>query len=662
MLRSDRSFSVTIQSSTDPTATAAVTAELDAASGLYKATVTPTSAGASSLTLTYEGSFLPGFPVDLLVLPGPVAPAQSVLRPLPAQVTAGAQVTAVLEARDQFGNMVRPAACHVGGVVMLTPPERHVQCNVYVPVLQWALQALGTLASQHADTSCQHSNSSSERRHCTQATYNASAPPTTLPALAISAQDEAAAVVFSAAPPLPSGGIASAATELTVAGTLTFSATIDATAVSGSGQVVNVLPGPAHPPQSTFALAAAQIVAGSAAQLSAVAVDEFGNQLASGGSFCQCAPFCLKCCVHKVPLRDSKNALSLLYRPAFSMRVQVPHHQHKRVHKLALHDARQQRWHVRPLTGARRRGALLRGSFCQRRAGRGWRGAGAGGGGGARKRSVLPTGQHQFERRCPQRWHRVRAGLHPALTLLSKGLGRPAVGQTIQSSTRTECAGQGVRRVWQPANRGHGRPRGLHGQAAQVERDWRHDGARVHAAPVATGRWHRAGRARHERDGRVPRGDPPSHRHRPRRWLQPHRHPGAPKCNAERDAGTPSVPDAAVCLSFAHCVPTGLSASVCVQVGIDADDQTTEVEAGALFSTFVTPRDDIGSLVFWPVVSDFLITALPIGSESPAFSLIPEHTGNGFDAYADPPRILVVEQALTVRRLCGCASVIAWHA
>lgn len=99
-----------------------------------------------------------------------------------------------------------------------------------------------------------------------------------------------------------------------------------------------------------------------------------------------------------------------------------------------------------------------------------------------------------------------------------------------------------------------------------------------------------------------------------------------------------------------------------MQVGIDADDQTTEVEAGALFSTFITPRDDIGSLVFWPVVSDFLITALPIGSESPAFSLIPEHTGNGFDAYADPPRILVVEQALTVRRLCGCASVIAWHA
>ena len=111
VLRSDRTFAVTVQSSTDPAATATAAAELDAASGLYTASVVPTRAGASTLALTYEGSFLPGFPADLVVTAGPVAPAQSVLRPLMAQVVAGAQVMAVLEARDQFGNLVRRSAC-----------------------------------------------------------------------------------------------------------------------------------------------------------------------------------------------------------------------------------------------------------------------------------------------------------------------------------------------------------------------------------------------------------------------------------------------------------------------------------------------------------------------------------------------------------------------
>ena len=89
-----------------------------------------------------------------------------------------------------------------------------------------------------------------------------------------------------------------------------------------------------------------------------------------------------------------------------------------------------------------------------------------------------------------------------------------------------------------------------------------------------------------------------------------------------------------------------------MQVGIDASNEIAEVEAGAPFATFVTPRDDIGSLVFWPVVSDFLITAVRTETQASAFSIIPEHTGNGFDAYADPPRILVVRQALTVRQGC----------
>jgi hypothetical protein len=89
----------------------------------------------------------------------------------------------------------------------------------------------------------------------------------------------------------------------------------------------------------------------------------------------------------------------------------------------------------------------------------------------------------------------------------------------------------------------------------------------------------------------------------------------------------------------------------CLQVGKNATAQIQELTAGDVLDVYITPRDDIGSLIFWPVTTDFIVSGMRAGAQQAAFALMPEHTGNSIDAYSNPPRILVLRHALQVRSM-----------
>ena len=105
---SDKSFTVELVYANDPSATATSTASLSGS--LYSTTLQVTHAGNATLSLLYQGSYLNGFPSNLFVLPGSLSAPVSVLRPLPAQITAGSSLNVVLEGRDQYSNLVRARA------------------------------------------------------------------------------------------------------------------------------------------------------------------------------------------------------------------------------------------------------------------------------------------------------------------------------------------------------------------------------------------------------------------------------------------------------------------------------------------------------------------------------------------------------------------------
>jgi hypothetical protein len=110
--RSDRSFTATVTYPSQPSTVFLAGATLNASTGNYTATLQPTAAGAASLVLAYEGSYLLGLPALFSVAPGAVQPLQSVLQLLPADVTAGNSVMAEVASKDQFGNLVCPViAC-----------------------------------------------------------------------------------------------------------------------------------------------------------------------------------------------------------------------------------------------------------------------------------------------------------------------------------------------------------------------------------------------------------------------------------------------------------------------------------------------------------------------------------------------------------------------
>ena len=92
-----------------------------------------------------------------------------------------------------------------------------------------------------------------------------------------------------------------------------------------------------------------------------------------------------------------------------------------------------------------------------------------------------------------------------------------------------------------------------------------------------------------------------------------------------------------------------------VQVGDDFDSQPATLTAGDTLEVFITPRDDIGALIFWAVRTDFYVTIRGSGGAAavPAFETYPEHSFNGLDASATPPRIMTASRVLTVR-CCPC--------
>jgi hypothetical protein len=73
--------------------------------------------------------------------------------------------------------------------------------------------------------------------------------------------------------------------------------------------------------------------------------------------------------------------------------------------------------------------------------------------------------------------------------------------------------------------------------------------------------------------------------------------------------------------------------------------------AGTELQIFITPRDDVGALIFWPIRTDFNVTIERIGAPEDTYSTFPEHTLNGYHTAASPPRIMVVRRALQVRNL-----------
>jgi hypothetical protein len=103
--QSDKSFAIELRSAADPSTLAAAFATL--ADSLYTATLQAKRAGSATLAVLYQGSYLPGYPQTLVVKPGALATAKSVLRALPASVTAGSAFSVVLEGRDAYNNLVR---------------------------------------------------------------------------------------------------------------------------------------------------------------------------------------------------------------------------------------------------------------------------------------------------------------------------------------------------------------------------------------------------------------------------------------------------------------------------------------------------------------------------------------------------------------------------
>ena len=95
---------------------------------------------------------------------------------------------------------------------------------------------------------------------------------------------------------------------------------------------------------------------------------------------------------------------------------------------------------------------------------------------------------------------------------------------------------------------------------------------------------------------------------------------------------------------------------IVLQIGVNYDTSDDTIVAGSTLAVYITPRDDIGGLIFYPERLDFNVTIAPLatvaGSGAEVFSTFPEHTANGYDTSATPPRIMVVRRAYTV-----CTSV-----
>lgn len=117
--RSDRSFEVRLLHAADGTE-AAATATLNG--GTYDAALTVEKAGPSTIAVLFQGTYLPGFPGTLTVLPGPPSAATSVLRSLPATMTAGEYISITFEGRDSYGNLVRFGARLLRRDLTVQPP------------------------------------------------------------------------------------------------------------------------------------------------------------------------------------------------------------------------------------------------------------------------------------------------------------------------------------------------------------------------------------------------------------------------------------------------------------------------------------------------------------------------------------------------------------
>ena len=102
---SGKSFQAELRSTANPTSVITAAANLNG--GVYTTSLVATFSGPATLSILYVGSYLPGYPAELYVLPGPLDTAASVLRPLPTQVTAGGTIGVTLEGRDSYNNLVR---------------------------------------------------------------------------------------------------------------------------------------------------------------------------------------------------------------------------------------------------------------------------------------------------------------------------------------------------------------------------------------------------------------------------------------------------------------------------------------------------------------------------------------------------------------------------
>lgn len=87
-----------------------------------------------------------------------------------------------------------------------------------------------------------------------------------------------------------------------------------------------------------------------------------------------------------------------------------------------------------------------------------------------------------------------------------------------------------------------------------------------------------------------------------------------------------------------------------LQVGESYQNQAQALTAGSLLEIYITPRDDKGGLIFWPLRTDFNVSVLRTDKPNQElFSTFPEHTYNGYHTSASPPRIMVARRVYTVR-------------
>ena len=316
---SDKSFTVELVYANDPSATATSTASLSGS--LYSTTLQVTHAGNATLSLLYQGSYLNGFPSNLFVLPGSLSAPVSVLRPLPAQITAGSSLNVVLEGRDQYSNLVRARApvqcishrCHERSCLLLScrctlrwhEGERHTQLahasecavlksqntscifgasspgqviyiyNIYIMTL-----INDYIPAPAANTLC-----------ALQVLRDANAPaPAAAIALTVTQTAAPQGSIFSTNINLPASAVSTTSIALTTAQAVTVKLTINGVDVSGSASALTVLPAAVSALNSQLYLTGgAAIVAGSNLQVGARARDAYQNYLTAGGNLFQCA-------------------------------------------------------------------------------------------------------------------------------------------------------------------------------------------------------------------------------------------------------------------------------------------------------------------------------------------------------------------------------------